>query len=345
MNRGGGVMEEENGKAMDDPGRPVFRDITKMGEDEKKEEARLLAARLKELRATPRSDWHREFERILRIEAEPYGGDVQITAEHTLGVDPPRADFLILDDRKRMMRESGKGIFQIFREHNIVEYKNPNDVLDGRTLRKTCGYANLYISAAGHAGDVPEGGVSVSVFRAVKPRALFSKLEGDGMLEPSGTPGVYKVKGMTDLPFQIVITDELEGGEYAAYRALSDHAAEQDMEALVRAGQEARKAEVRERYLELLRFLAWKNPEAAERLTGGGKEMSDILMDLLKPRIEQEKREYARIQVDKMKAEMNAFLKEKESGWLEEKNSLLEEKAELLRKLAEMQKSGGAVTA
>ena len=80
--------------------------------------------------------------------------------------------------------------------------------------------------------------------------------------------------------------------------------------------------------------------------------MSDILMDLLKPRIEQEKREYARIQVDKMKAEMNAFLKEKEigwkkkeSGWLEEKNSLLEEKAELLRKLAEMQKSGGAVTA
>ena len=234
-------MEEENGKAMDDPGRPVFRDITKMGEDEKKEEARLLAARLKELRATPRSDWHREFERILRIEAEPYGGDVQITAEHTLGVDPPRADFLILDDRKRMMRESGKGIFQIFREHNIVEYKNPNDVLDGRTLRKTCGYANLYISAAGHAGDVPEGGVSVSVFRAVKPRALFSKLEGDGMLEPSGTPGVYKVKGMTDLPFQIVITDELEGGEYAAYRALSDHAAEQDMEALVRAGQEAGK--------------------------------------------------------------------------------------------------------
>ena len=49
--------------------------------------------------------------------------------------------------------------------------------------------------------------------------------------------------------------------------------------------------------------------------------------------------------MDKMKAEMNAFLKEKESGWLEEKNSLLEEKAELLRKLAEMQKSGGAVTA
>jgi len=83
--------------------------------------------------------------------------------------------------------------------------------------------------------------------------------------------------------------------------------------------------------------------------------MSDILMDLLKPRIEQEKREYA----EKREAEVNAFWqakeigwKKKESGWLEEKNSwleeknsLLEEKAELLRKLAEMQKSGGAVTA
>ena len=80
--------------------------------------------------------------------------------------------------------------------------------------------------------------------------------------------------------------------------------------------------------------------------------MSDILMDLLKPRIEQEKREYARIQVGKREAEVNAFWKEKEAGWQKKEAgwqkkeaSWLEEKAELLRKLAEMQKSGGAVTA
>ena len=62
--------------------------------------------------------------------------------------------------------------------------------------------------------------------------------------------------------------------------------------------------------------------------------MSDILMDLLKPRIEQEKREYA----EKREAEVNAFWKEKEAGWLEEKE-------ELLRKLEEMRQAGSAVTA
>ena len=45
--------------------------------------------------------------------------------------------------------------------------------------------------------------------------------------------------------------------------------------------------------------------------------MSDILMDLLKPRIEQEKREYA----EKREAEVNAFWKEKEVGWMEEKTA------------------------
>ena len=69
--------------------------------------------------------------------------------------------------------------------------------------------------------------------------------------------------------------------------------------------------------------------------------MSDILMDLLKPRIEQEKREYA----EKREAEVNAFWKEKEAGWQKKEASWLEEKAELLRKLAEAQQSGGAVTA
>ena len=76
--------------------------------------------------------------------------------------------------------------------------------------------------------------------------------------------------------------------------------------------------------------------------------MSDILMDLLKPRIEQEKREYA----EKRDAEVDAFWKEKEVGWQKKEAfwqkkeaSWLEEKEELLRKLAEAQKSGGAVTA
>mgnify|MGYP007069975402 CR=1 FL=1 len=47
-----------------------------MTESENKEERKLLRERLKSLNATPRSDWHREFERILRDDAKVYGKDV-----------------------------------------------------------------------------------------------------------------------------------------------------------------------------------------------------------------------------------------------------------------------------
>ena len=47
------------------------------------------------------------------------------------------------------------------------------------------------------------------------------------------------MKGYTDLPFQIVITGELKGGEYAAYRALTDKVDEVDVESVIEgAGQE-----------------------------------------------------------------------------------------------------------
>ena len=62
--------------------------------------------------------------------------------------------------------------------------------------------------------------MTLSIFRAVKNPELFSKLERNGNLEKSA-PGIYRVKGITDLPFQIIITSELEGDEYATYRALS----------------------------------------------------------------------------------------------------------------------------
>ena len=135
-----------------------------------------------------------------------YGQRVKIEREHLLGEAPPRADYLILkeEDGLRMDKE----IYRIFRRHNIIEYKNPHDSLNERVLRKICGYANFYIGTAGHEGEIPADSVTVSVFRAVKNAALFAGMQACGMLETDRTAGIYHVKGLTDLPFQIVITGE-----------------------------------------------------------------------------------------------------------------------------------------
>ena len=44
-----------------------------MNEQEKKQRIAELRAELKELEATPRSDWHAGFEAVLRIEIHKYG--------------------------------------------------------------------------------------------------------------------------------------------------------------------------------------------------------------------------------------------------------------------------------
>ena len=264
---------------------PQYPDTAGMTDEEKAAEVQQLRARLKELSAVPRSDWHRAFERILRFEALPYGSDVEIRVEQELGIDPPRTDYLILDDRKRMMH--GKSIFSIFRGHNIVEYKNPNDSLNERVISKAIGYAGMYIGTARFENERQRDDVSISIFRSEKNQELFRNMQQDGTLIQTDIPGIYRVIKLTDLPFQIVITSELEGDEYAAYRALSDKATERDVELVAEQRKQVSDQRTDEMYKKLLEFYEEKNRGILRRIIGGEREMSSILMDVLKPEIDE----------------------------------------------------------
>ena len=58
---------------------------TVLSEEEKKQRIQELLAELKELRATPRSDWHAAFEALLRIETFRFGDKVHIHTEEEIG--------------------------------------------------------------------------------------------------------------------------------------------------------------------------------------------------------------------------------------------------------------------
>ena len=262
-----------------------------MTEQEKKQRIAELRTELKELEATPRSDWHAGFEAALRIETHKYGNLVHIRTEEEIGEVPPRADFVILTEDERV--EFEKAIFKIFRRINILEYKNPHDSLNERVLRKICGYANLYIGVAEHEGDRPADEVTLSIFRAVKNPELFDKLERDGNLEKSA-PGIYHVKGITDLPFQIIITSELDGGEYAAYRALTDRADKADIERIIAEAEKEKEDVILDHYGVLLDLIVKKNPQFFD-MVKGGLAMKDVLMEMVKDRVDERVNEQVNI--------------------------------------------------
>ena len=254
-----------------------------MTEQEKKRRIAELRTELQELEAVPRSDWHEAFEALLRIETHKYGNRVHISVEERIGENPPRTDFVILVENEKV--EFDKAIFQIFRRINILEYKNPHDSLNERVMRKICGYANLYIGVAEHEGERPADEVTLSIFRAVKNPELFAELERNGNLEKTA-PGIHYVKGITDLPFQIVITSELEGEEYAAYRALTDKAERADVEYIVRDAETQSNDIIMNHYGVLLDLVVKKNPQFFN-MVKGEIAMKDVLMEMVKDRVDE----------------------------------------------------------
>ena len=91
-----------------------------MTEEERQQQIKELLAKLKELRATPKSDWHAAVEALLRIEMYRFADKVHISTEEEIGEMPPRTDFVILVEDEKV--EFEKAIFKIFRKFNILEY-------------------------------------------------------------------------------------------------------------------------------------------------------------------------------------------------------------------------------
>ena len=251
------------------------------------QEIQELQEKLKGLWAQlPRSDWHAAFEALLRIEIFPYGDLVQIHAEEEIGIMPPRMDFVILTEKEDIRFE--KEIFRFFRRINVLEYKNPDDDLNERVIRKAVGYANLYISEAKHKGERPSDQVTISIFRSEQNGKLFKKMEEEGTLKKDAVPGIYHVIGLTDLPFQIVITSELKGEEYAAYRALKKKADNGDLRRVLDAMRQEKNSKLLEYYWRAFRLMLEKNEEFMDVLKeADGVSAEDMLMDLLKDRVDQ----------------------------------------------------------
>ena len=237
---------------------------------DKEKQARIngLLSELKKLQATPKSDWHAGFEALLRIETHKYGDKIHISTEEEIGVMPPRTDYIILVRDEGLEFENE--ISKLFRKINILEYKNPNDALNKRVIRKVCGYANLYIGVAEHENDRPEDQVTISIFRAKKNAKLFSVMEREKTLIRSDVPGIYYVKRMTDLPFQIVITSELQGDKYASYRALTDRVSEQDFQHVIKAAENEETDVLKEHYRTFINLITFKNPVCMDYVKDGG---------------------------------------------------------------------------
>ena len=93
---------------------------------------------------TGKLQWHPAFDAALHIELEEDLNILDIKNEYTLSKKPMQLDILIV--KKEGSRKVKKTFGHIFRQHNIIEYKSPEDYLSINDFYKVYGYTCFYQS-------------------------------------------------------------------------------------------------------------------------------------------------------------------------------------------------------
>ena len=105
-----------------------------MSEEERKQHIAKLKEELAKLEKPPHNDWHSWFHALLNLKLYKFLDKITIDPEPVLGVEPPRADFLILTEEEGL--DLGLEVFQIFRKHNVIEFKSPDDELNEKVFER-----------------------------------------------------------------------------------------------------------------------------------------------------------------------------------------------------------------
>ncbi len=151
--------------------------------------------------------WHPAFYAGIQIEFAEEADNLIFENEHQLGTKPKEIDVLII--KKNTDNKMKKNIGRIFRKHNILEYKSPEDYLSIDDYYKVCGYACFYKSDVSKVNSIKIADVTISFVCKSHPRKLFAHLrERKTLLVKKQESGIYYVSGEI-FPIQIIVTSEL----------------------------------------------------------------------------------------------------------------------------------------
>ena len=160
----------------------------------------------------------------------------------------------------------------------------------------------------------------ISLFRHRYPRKLFSELKRLGAGVEKKYEGVYYIKGIINIPLQIVITSELRDKEIVALKVLSNEATTKDVERFLDVAKTLKLPGDRENADAVLQVSVSANQKVYD-VVREEKDMCEALRELMKDEIDKE----VKAGVDKARAESEAEKKAmaEEIARLKEENARL----------------------
>jgi len=155
--------------------------------------------------------WHPAFAAALRITLQNEMKYLELQEEYLLSKKPPQIDVLILKKVKEITLK--KKIGQIFRGHNIIEYKSPYDTLSINDFYKVYGYTCFYQSNTDKIKEIDPTDLTITFASSHYPRELFKHIkETRGIEVQQQSDGIYYLYGDA-IPMQFLYIPKLDKEE------------------------------------------------------------------------------------------------------------------------------------
>ena len=216
--------------------------------------------------------WHPAFGAALRITLQDEMKYLEMHEEHLLSKKPLQMDILII--KKMQDIQIKKKIGMIFRKHNIIEYKSPEDSLSVNDFYKVYGYACIYQSNTDRVKEIDPEELTLTFACSHYPRKLLRHLETvRGMRAEYQGGGIYYLKG-DPIPMQLLITPKLTYKEnYWLQSMRTDLQAGEEIRKLVREYEKHRKSKDHAAVMDLITRANWKQMEVEKKMCDALKEL------------------------------------------------------------------------
>ena len=223
--------------------------------------------------------WHPAFSAALRITLQDEMKYLEMHEEYLLGKKPLQMDLLLIKKIKNISIQ--KSVGRIFREHNIIEYKSPDDYLSINDFYKVYAYACLYQSDTDKVKEIDPETLTITFVCSHYPREMFRHLTNvRGIIIEDKGNGIYYLKG-DPIPMQLLLTPKLSEKEnYWLQNLRTSLKAGAEIRSLVARYEKHKHSKDYEAVMDLITRANWKEMEVERKMCDALKELlSDELQE------------------------------------------------------------------
>ena len=209
--------------------------------------------------------WHPAFGAALRITFQDEMQYLEMHEEYLLSKKPLQMDVLII--KKLQDVQIKKTIGRIFRKHNIIEYKSPDDSLSVNDFYKVYGYACIYQSNTDRIKEIDPEDMTLTFVCSHYPREFLKHLERvRGMCTEYQGGGIYYLKG-DPIPMQLLIAPRMSDEEnYWIQSMRTDLRAGEEIRKLMREYEKHRKSKDYTAVMNLITRANWEQMEVEKKM-------------------------------------------------------------------------------